>query len=177
MTDTTPLYLREFPDFGPLDIAIPPGFVDTSWHNDACPSWTHEGLGLKLWINFENPDWRDIDSAYMLTDCEGAEPIDERSNSFDRITETILLYKIAQRYVALATLDADAAQIADLKAGRIGLGDICDDNEAMAEAVESHGISLWGEDGHMTDEAVSIWNNAFAVAMNTYVPRLPDLGS
>lgn len=32
-------YRDEFPDFGDMDVAIPEGFKDLSWHNDTCPSF------------------------------------------------------------------------------------------------------------------------------------------
>jgi len=50
-----PRYQREFPDYGELDIALPPGFTDESWHNDAMPSFAKElpnGYFLKLWIDY-----------------------------------------------------------------------------------------------------------------------------
>jgi len=50
-----PKYQREFPDFGELDVALPPGFTDESWHNDAMPSFAKElpnGYFLKLWIDY-----------------------------------------------------------------------------------------------------------------------------
>lgn len=34
-------------------------FVDTSWRNNACPSFTSDKLGLHLWIDFPNPDDRE----------------------------------------------------------------------------------------------------------------------
>lgn len=42
-------YEREFPDFK-LDVEIPKGFEDDSWHKDAHPSWLHGIKRLKLWI-------------------------------------------------------------------------------------------------------------------------------
>lgn len=37
VTELIGLYRKEFPDFGELDVTIPVGFIDQSWHNDACP--------------------------------------------------------------------------------------------------------------------------------------------
>lgn len=50
-------YIREFPDYGRLDFEVPPGFDDTSWHNDACPSW--EGHDYKLFADYKNPEHRE----------------------------------------------------------------------------------------------------------------------
>lgn len=50
-----PRYLREFPDFGELDVTLPAGFTDESWHNDAMPSFAKElpnGYFLKLWVDY-----------------------------------------------------------------------------------------------------------------------------
>lgn len=50
-----PKYLREFPDYGVLDVTLPLGFTDESWHNDAMPSFAKElpnGYFLKLWIDY-----------------------------------------------------------------------------------------------------------------------------
>lgn len=32
--------------------ALHPSFEDSSWHNDACPSFTSTELGLRLWIDY-----------------------------------------------------------------------------------------------------------------------------
>lgn len=53
-------YRAEFPDFAPADMpAIPGGFLDTSWHNDVCPSFTSDAIGLTLWIDYANPEDRE----------------------------------------------------------------------------------------------------------------------
>jgi hypothetical protein len=60
-----PKYLREFPAFGVLDVAIPEGFEDTSWHNNACPTWAiQKGNGnyLVLAIDYADPEHRDTPS-------------------------------------------------------------------------------------------------------------------
>lgn len=49
----TPLYLLAFPDFGPLDVMLPDGFIDKSWAKDTCPS-------------FEWPDPRNPDAEWPL---------------------------------------------------------------------------------------------------------------
>lgn len=53
-------YRTEFPDFDPATMpAIPAGFEDESWHNDACPSFHHEGLRLTIWVDYADPQHRD----------------------------------------------------------------------------------------------------------------------
>lgn len=44
----------EFPDFT-LDVTIPDGFEDHSWHNDVCPHFVKqisENRCLSLWIDY-----------------------------------------------------------------------------------------------------------------------------
>jgi hypothetical protein len=75
-------YLTAFPDFPPADMpAIPQGFEDSSWHNDSCPSFTSEELGLRIWIDFADPEQRDI--------TEGSRFALEPSESLDNITDPI----------------------------------------------------------------------------------------
>lgn len=48
-------YRIEFPDFGELDVQLPEGFVDSSWHNDAMPSFEKQlpcGNTMRLWIDY-----------------------------------------------------------------------------------------------------------------------------
>lgn len=59
-------YRTEFPDFGELDVVIPAGFEDTSWHNDACPSFTKTfmdtdgfvSMYLRIWVDYKDSDKR-----------------------------------------------------------------------------------------------------------------------
>lgn len=55
----TPLSLAKFPDFGPLDVDLPLGLVDTSSSGDECPSFELRDHGnedevvLKIFVDFE----------------------------------------------------------------------------------------------------------------------------
>jgi hypothetical protein len=54
-------YRDEFPDFPEADMpAIPAGWEDTSWHNDAMPSFVNERRMLRLWINYSDVSLQDI---------------------------------------------------------------------------------------------------------------------
>lgn len=49
----------EFPDYDPATLPeIPAGWVDQSWHNDACPCFETEGL--QIYIDYADPSQRDI---------------------------------------------------------------------------------------------------------------------
>ena len=48
-------YREEFPEFGELDVVLPDGFVDVSWHNDAMPSFERrlpDGSTVKIWVDY-----------------------------------------------------------------------------------------------------------------------------
>lgn len=71
-------FRTEFPDFPADSSAIATlmarGFVDTSWHNNACPSF--EAMGLRVWIDFPHPEARDIVNAeftvaYSVNEWDG----------------------------------------------------------------------------------------------------------
>jgi hypothetical protein len=55
-------YEIEFPDF-PEPLPHIEGFIDTSWHNDACPSLGKEitpNNWLTVFVDYLNPDLREI---------------------------------------------------------------------------------------------------------------------
>lgn len=53
-------YHTQFPDY-PVDAmpAIPPTFEDVSWHNDMCPCFVSDALGLELWIDYPDREQRE----------------------------------------------------------------------------------------------------------------------
>jgi hypothetical protein len=54
-------YKTEFPHFT-LDVEIPAGFDDQSWHNNACPSFEKklpDGQYLIIWVDYADPKDRD----------------------------------------------------------------------------------------------------------------------
>ena len=56
-------YKTEFPSFGEMDVEIPQGFEDSSWHNDVSPSFTKgiaEGGKFVLFIDFKDPSRREL---------------------------------------------------------------------------------------------------------------------
>ncbi len=53
-------YRTEFPDYPASDLpAIPASFVDSSWHNDACPCFINEAAGLIIWVDYAEPSARE----------------------------------------------------------------------------------------------------------------------
>lgn len=72
-------YKTEFPDF-PADAmpALPAGFADRSWKNDACPCFIHGETGVVLWIDHpiaeerefpETPRFSAMQCAIFDKDC------------------------------------------------------------------------------------------------------------
>lgn len=102
-------YKREFPDFF-LDVAIPDGFVDESWHNDAMPSFGKalpNGKILRLFIDYADrslSDFADVDDAHYTRfclcvgdadDCVGNDII-LSSNDYQAILDAIDQWEDAQ---------------------------------------------------------------------------------
>lgn len=54
-------FQTEFPRFHAADMpALPAGFEDTSWHNDACPSIQSKALRLSIYIDYADPKEREL---------------------------------------------------------------------------------------------------------------------
>lgn len=50
-------YQTEFPDFGQLDVQLPPGFKDVSWHHESMPSFAKVlESGAYLWVAIDYAD-------------------------------------------------------------------------------------------------------------------------
>lgn len=59
--------------FSNYDGALPTldGFVDDSWQHDACPSMFNAKRGLKLWVDYVDPNLREVGGArYTLCIAE-----------------------------------------------------------------------------------------------------------
>jgi len=55
---------REFPSYDDMKgfadlLAKLPGFTDSSWHNDTCPSLEHEQSQTRIWVEYADPDNRE----------------------------------------------------------------------------------------------------------------------
>jgi hypothetical protein len=51
-TTMSPDYRKAFPNFGILDVDLPPGFVDCSCDYEACPAFENLSLGLRIYVNY-----------------------------------------------------------------------------------------------------------------------------
>jgi len=54
-------YKTEFPHYDDT-ITLPDGWVDTSWHNDVCPSFekVFGDTTMRLWCDFKDPEQREV---------------------------------------------------------------------------------------------------------------------
>jgi len=62
----SPNYQAEFPDYRPEDMpAIPAGWVDQSWHNDACPFFL-AAPDLGVFVDYADPHTRECDEGHRF---------------------------------------------------------------------------------------------------------------
>jgi hypothetical protein len=54
-------YKVEFPHYDD-ELTLPSGWVDTSWHNDACPSFEKNinGTTYRVWCDFKDPSLSEV---------------------------------------------------------------------------------------------------------------------
>jgi hypothetical protein len=57
-------YKNEFPDYDDdlswyISTVEPYGFVDASWHNDACPRLENHRIGVRIWVDYSDPNLRE----------------------------------------------------------------------------------------------------------------------
>lgn len=79
MQESIPQYLREFPDFGRLDVVLPEGFEDQSHNESTCPSFALAGAEtdatgdflLTLSIDYADPAKREFDEPGRFRVYEG----------------------------------------------------------------------------------------------------------
>jgi len=94
-------YLEEFPSYDDV-LPVIKGFVDGSWHNDACPSLIRkvgESAYLQLWCDYKNKelsDFADLDgdryrrySLSLVNDEEGLHIDLISSNDLNEILDFI----------------------------------------------------------------------------------------
>lgn len=52
---------QEFPDYPLADLPeMPAGCVDTSWHNDACPSISTANDTVRVFLDYVDPEKREV---------------------------------------------------------------------------------------------------------------------
>lgn len=74
MLELVGAYRKEFPDFGELDVVLPIGFIDESWHNNACPSFRRGNYVLYVdYADKSKSDFPEVEAPdyhrFMLAIC------------------------------------------------------------------------------------------------------------
>lgn len=55
-----PNWKEQFPDYPDHAMPqLPAGWEDISWRNDACPNFINSALGVALFIDYPDPQWRE----------------------------------------------------------------------------------------------------------------------
>jgi hypothetical protein len=164
-------YQTEFPDYTDALPALPAGFVDTSWHNDSCPSFTHDGLKLRIAIDYVDAAKREMGDGprfYVTEEGHDYTPDDLLATDDWREVEALVL---ARHFVAVITEWTTPAELAEIRKrnktygrGICATHDFCDANMAMAEAFERAFNrpflpEAWNKEP--TDADVTLWNAAW----------------
>ena len=93
-------YQQEFPKFI-LDVVIPTDFVDTSWHNDACPSFSKDigdGFCARVYADINEREIQDFGRFSVCICDEDMMFIEEGINTDD--WNEILEWVATKSYIA-----------------------------------------------------------------------------
>jgi hypothetical protein len=169
-------FTLEFPDFPEKDMpAIPAGFEDASWHNDACPSFFSPTLQAVLFVDFLDPALREFPETlrfglYPAT-AEGLRLGAEIMESDD--WNAILAAIVARAFAIGLKASLSAEDLAEVvrrnrtadyaDASLCASHDFCDANMVMYPAI----TAVLGRDvlaETMADDDAAIWNEAWKLA-------------
>lgn len=79
-------YRSEFPDFPAADMpVIPAGFKDVSWHNDICPRFVSDALGLEIWVDYADPAHREFPRLHRFSVCHDGGDNDLVTNDWQAV--------------------------------------------------------------------------------------------
>lgn len=97
-------YQAEFPDFPDADLpAILDSFVDTSWHNDICPSFTSDALGLTIFTDYADAAKREFPDTKRFTVQTQDHGVETSGPSLDTDDWAEVLAFVAARTLKLET--------------------------------------------------------------------------
>lgn len=71
-------YQTEFPHYDDT-LSLPEGWLDTSWHNDVCPSFENkiDGIVYRIWCDFKNPSLSEVGGLRFAVNKRTVEQDDE----------------------------------------------------------------------------------------------------
>jgi hypothetical protein len=86
-------YKTEFPHYDDT-LSLPEGWIDTSWHNDICPSFerVYGDTTFRLWCDFRDPELREL-GGQRFTVCTylNEDELSESIGQFDTMAEALAL--------------------------------------------------------------------------------------
>lgn len=158
-----------------LNALAPFGFVDSSWHNDVSPSillQDHDGNELmRVWIDYRDPTLRELgpnNAPYVITIGEMRESIE--FNDIDmmlrRAAVLAATHLVANRYETEVRRLLTDEELEEMRNDADKFpNDFYDANETALSAYVFVLGSPWDEEGHFTDEALSVVNTAIDIAI------------
>lgn len=197
------LLAKEFPDYqlATLPASFPTGLEDTSWHNDAMPSFQCNLSGAHLFVDYadkalserpEAPRYR-LDQLQRFPEAEGLEshwgwPLNSErtliveSDDFEGVILPALLgaafaatlneWATPEQWQTMRRVNRER----NMGTTTCASHDWCDANMAMMEALLTLGLPWCGdfEDGSPEhDSACALWNAAWAHAFTAYLTADP----
>ncbi len=183
--DALPKWRREFPDFPAADMPELPAFaIDSSWHNDSCPSFMIAGDAIgahvMLFVDYadkakrEFPDTERFSIRYLALaadDCLDIYAGDDWAECLRIATAEALAWRFACDVMAdLTESEWREMRITNrtVSAGVCASHDFRDANMIMAESFEA--IDGRNPVDHLDDEsAVALWNAAWSIATPRYL--------
>jgi hypothetical protein len=148
-------YQIEFPGFDPATMpAIPPSWSDTSWHNDACPSFLITSA-LSIYVDYLDPALSDNAESrltgdfkrFMLIRMEDGQHIDDADNMVAASDDwdEIMAEALADQFAAALKAEIGEDEWAEMRVlnrahtsdGICASHDYCDANMPMAAAFEA----------------------------------------
>lgn len=178
-------YKTEFPTMTAMP-AIPADWLDTSWHNDVCPSFLvtgdeWSGYGVRVWVDSERPEDRECGGARFAMDRNTGDHTPNgaflETDDWQEVLKQASVEKLAWRLGIELMRDLTPAKWRAMRmanrtaeAGTCASHDACDANVSMADAWEAtQDVPLFGSDGHINDETTELWNAAWRIATPTWL--------
>jgi len=188
-------YRTEFPDFPEADMpAIPQGFEDRSWKNDACPYFVNPKLGLGLWIDYVDAETREFPelqrfSVYRV-DADGAHKEPDPVVATDD-WNAVLAVALGEAFVGQCVEAFTEQQLAAIRernatydADTCATHDFADANMIMLLAFEEvfgrepaflHGTDEKGNHSPEQEADIALWNAAWGHAKKAHLTEMKEV--
>lgn len=178
-------YETEFPDFGAMPADVPAAWADSSWHNDACPSYEVAGdgfgFGFRLFVDYADKAKREFpeSSRFSLhfSDHVGNVTVIAEGDDWPEMREAAERARLAYRFAMILKRDMSLIDWCEMRSrnrhhagtGICASHDFRDANEDMAEAfAEVFGDVFAGADS-ISQENADRWNAAWDLAKRHFL--------